>query len=238
LIKPGELYRKNKNELEAKINKTISNYLIADSKISILLDIGAGEKGSFNHPALNKYKRIAVDIDQIALNKNQTTPFKVCADIRNLPFDEKSVDAIISRDCLEHVEKVDIFFSEMRRIVKPGGVFLTILPNKNYLISLFAFLMPNVINNFFWRSLLNKSSMPYPVFYEINTKKSWMDFSKNYDFDIIKFEYFNYVSHWFLRLPRILFWLIMFLHLPLKLKLFENFSPVMLVLIQFHDSNE
>ena len=53
----------------------------------------------------------------------------------NLPFAEKSVDAIYHSHMLEHIdrEKVPKFLSEIRRVLRPNGIHRICVPNLEYL---------------------------------------------------------------------------------------------------------
>lgn len=46
------------------------------------------------------------------------------ADGRHLPFAHNSFDAVLSVATMEHVNGVDLFLSEVARVLRPGGLFL------------------------------------------------------------------------------------------------------------------
>ena len=52
----------------------------------------------------------------------------VVADAANLPFEDNSFDLIFSSNVLEHVEKLDEAFTEMKRVLAPGGVMIHSMP--------------------------------------------------------------------------------------------------------------
>jgi SAM-dependent methyltransferase len=52
-------------------------------------------------------------------------PVFIKADGRSLPFPDNSFDAILSVATLEHVNGIDVFLSEIRRVLKPKGLFYT-----------------------------------------------------------------------------------------------------------------
>jgi len=61
------------------------------------------------------------------------TPFgdvagMIVADAANLPFEDDSFDLIFSSNVLEHVEKLDEAFAEMKRVLAPGGVMIHSMP--------------------------------------------------------------------------------------------------------------
>jgi SAM-dependent methyltransferase len=52
----------------------------------------------------------------------------IVADAANLPFEDDSFDLIFSSNVLEHVEKLDEAFAEMKRVLAPGGVMIHSMP--------------------------------------------------------------------------------------------------------------
>ncbi|MBT3994682.1 MAG: class I SAM-dependent methyltransferase [Chloroflexi bacterium] len=52
----------------------------------------------------------------------------VIADAANLPFEDGSFDLIFSSNVLEHVEQLDVAFSEMKRVLAPGGIMIHSMP--------------------------------------------------------------------------------------------------------------
>ncbi len=47
-----------------------------------------------------------------------------------LPFDDNSFDFIVSNQVFEHVQNMDETISELRRVLKPGGLCLHLFPSK------------------------------------------------------------------------------------------------------------
>lgn len=54
------------------------------------------------------------------------------ADATKLPFKDKTFDRIIASEILEHIEDDEKAISEMYRVLKPGGIIMITVPNKNY----------------------------------------------------------------------------------------------------------
>ena len=51
-----------------------------------------------------------------------------------LPFDDRSFDAIVSLQTIEHVEDVDRLFSEVSRLLAPGGMALHYFPSAETMV--------------------------------------------------------------------------------------------------------
>lgn len=118
----------------------------AISKIDLkspVLDIGCGF-GEFAGVFFDNMIEIGVDIDQkdLAL-AGQKKRYKslIFADARNLPFEDKSFNSIISISTLEHIEGVEKVFKEAYRVLKDGGIFVFTVPtsrlNKTLVIPFF-----------------------------------------------------------------------------------------------------
>lgn len=56
----------------------------------------------------------------------------VCLDVRNLPFVDGSFDAVVSFETIEHIVEGGQFLNEIRRVLKPGGIFIGSTPNIAY----------------------------------------------------------------------------------------------------------
>jgi ubiquinone/menaquinone biosynthesis C-methylase UbiE len=57
-----------------------------------------------------------------------------------LPFEDKSVDLILSDQVFEHVEDYSTTLSEMRRVLKPSGVCLNFFPSRYRIIESHVFI--------------------------------------------------------------------------------------------------
>jgi len=54
------------------------------------------------------------------------------ADAMALPFEDAYFDAVVSFETIEHVVDGDRFLAEMKRVLKPGGIFICSTPNIRY----------------------------------------------------------------------------------------------------------
>lgn len=58
--------------------------------------------------------------------------FVLLADGTQLPFDDESFDVVTSFETLEHLHQRCLFLSELKRVLKPGGLLVLSTPNANY----------------------------------------------------------------------------------------------------------
>jgi len=101
------------------------------------VDLGCGPSQAdwyvvTNNSAVNI---LGVDFSPVALEQARTlSPVEglewLCADFRQpLPLDASTFDGCICSHTLEHVEDTEALFSEITRIVKPGGRLIVIVPH-------------------------------------------------------------------------------------------------------------
>ena len=101
-----------------------------------ILDLGCGE-GTHTINILNKinsnYNYYAFDYSKSAINLasdyNSTNRFYFDGDVNNIPITTNSIDVII--DFLSPYSE-----SEVKRVLKKGGMFIKVAPNKDYLLEL------------------------------------------------------------------------------------------------------
>lgn len=54
------------------------------------------------------------------------------ADAMDLPFENGCFDAVVSFETIEHVNDGELFLAEMKRVLKPEGIFICSTPNIRY----------------------------------------------------------------------------------------------------------
>lgn len=94
-----------------------------------VLDAGCGRSNYVleSHRASLK-KIVGVDASLEATAGNRIADEILVADLGKLPFPDASFDAVTSLWVLEHVHHPDRMFSEIRRVLKPGGRFFFVTP--------------------------------------------------------------------------------------------------------------
>jgi SAM-dependent methyltransferase len=112
---------------------------------AIVLDLGGGRRFIYSKSVQppERLRVIAVDIsaDELALNSDVR---ETCvADVsKGLPLPAASVDLILSRALLEHVNGVPAAIEHMAEVLKPGGVALHMVPCRYSLFGMAARLLP------------------------------------------------------------------------------------------------
>jgi SAM-dependent methyltransferase len=111
----------------------------------MVVDLGGGRACTFvdRVPRERGVLIVAVDISPEELAANQDADETRVADVsQRLPFEDGSVDLLVSRALLEHVDGVPRAVREMGRVMREGGTALHFVPCRNSLFGLAARLMP------------------------------------------------------------------------------------------------
>lgn len=134
-----------KTHIFTTIQEHFGNRLIKSIKLkndAVVVDIGCfiGEKlwQISNKSCLG----IGVDIAIPSLKAAQEIDVYgnkyIAADLENLPFKDKCIDVVIVFDVIEHLTHAEKGFSEISRVLKPGGQFLLHIPIKDNSWSFFG----------------------------------------------------------------------------------------------------
>jgi SAM-dependent methyltransferase len=140
------------------VDATIAFYTRVHALIdasSILLDIGCGRGLYAEDPVsirrdLRSFKGkcrrvIGIDVDETARQNPGLDEFRLIEGSR-WPLEDASVDVCVSDTVLEHVDDPELFFSECRRVLRPGGYLCLRTPNVMNYIGLFSRLIPNKLH--------------------------------------------------------------------------------------------
>ena len=105
--------------------------LLAPSAGDTVLDAGSGEGVAALLCCRRGAKVVALELDQEACRLGeqirQEEGFSAAdlyftqESLYNIPFKDKSFDGVISLEVIEHMDNVDLYLSELRRVLKVGG---------------------------------------------------------------------------------------------------------------------
>jgi len=103
-----------------------------------VLDIasGAGEGGGVIAGVAKEV--VCADIDKKVLDEGRLRFANKPAikfsqqDVLNMDFVSGSFDAVLSMETLEHIDNVDRYLREIKRVLKPGGIFICSTPQNRY----------------------------------------------------------------------------------------------------------
>lgn len=122
----ASLYDQKKTFLDSFESNTLGR-LFQNFKGKKVLDIGCGTGRSIGDLKKIGAEVVAADISEEMLKrakKKFSDIETVLADICDLPFENESFDAVIAMFLIVHLRNLDEAFSEVYRVIKPGGVFI------------------------------------------------------------------------------------------------------------------
>jgi ubiquinone/menaquinone biosynthesis C-methylase UbiE len=139
-----------------------------------VLDYGCG-RGNFVLDEMGDVfsEKVGLDVLEDSVTKNISVNQIVITKEEKLPFSDESFDTVISLWVFEHVEHPEKVFQELSRILKPGGIFAFVTPNKNSLLILIRRLMNKNIADALLKFFYGREEEDvFEVWYRTNTKNT------------------------------------------------------------------
>jgi SAM-dependent methyltransferase len=100
------------------------------------IDIGCGHsllpswRSAEERQLVNRCKvLVGIDYDLPSLEQHPTLRWKVRGDVTKLPFRDASFDLVTANMVVEHLDRPELQFREISRLLKPRGLFLFHTPN-------------------------------------------------------------------------------------------------------------
>jgi len=111
----------------------------------------------------------------------------------------QSVDVVMARSVIEHVVDPDRAYSEVCRILKPGGHFVFLTANMWDYASLIACAVPNNWHPWIVHHVEGRAENDvFPTAYKSNTKRQVNSLAKRTGFNVNRFEYLGQYPNYFL----------------------------------------
>ena len=102
-----------------------------------LLDFGAGTGQQAKFLAGRGFEVVAIDLPASTYAAHRLFPV-IDYDGRHIPLADGSIDVIFSSNVLEHVEDLPGIMAEFRRVLKPSGTGIHIMPTPSWRLWTFA----------------------------------------------------------------------------------------------------
>ena len=148
------------------------------SPTSQLLDLGCGRGGlieqlvdTHGRDLLNR--TIGLDPDWTSLTEHRLKLTATTGFSHALPFKSQSFDIIFCSWLLEHLEFPELDLAEIGRVLKPGGVFIFITPNKrhplawlNQALGRFSKIQDRLVERLYGRAAADT----FPTWYRMNSQ--------------------------------------------------------------------
>ncbi len=138
---------------------------------SVFLDIGAGG-GKINTYRLKGLvkKIIGVDVSPL-VTSNPLVDKGLVYDGARLPLADGSVDIAFSIYVQEHVADPARFVSEIGRVLRPGGRYLALTPNRFHYVPAFAHITPLRFHEWINARRGRRPGDTFPTHYLLNSKR-------------------------------------------------------------------
>ena len=158
-----------------------------------IADAGCGAKAPMLVTLIGKAK-LLIGIDRIDFHPSlHNIGLKLLNnDLGKIEIENSSVDIIVSKSVMEHIEDVDKVYNEFNRILKPGGSVLLLVPNFWDYVSILSYAIPNRLHKYIVSKMSGRASEDtFPTYYKSNTNRSICRLAKNSGFDVISMEYYG-----------------------------------------------
>jgi SAM-dependent methyltransferase len=137
-----------------------------------VLDLGAGSGCKNIYAFKGQVKRIdGVDLDA-RVRDNPLLDNGVLADVNQLPYEDNSFDLAFAIYLLEHLEHPDAFVKEVRRVLRPEGLFLALTPNRWHYVSVVSACTPVGFHRWFNKRRGRHEQDTFPTFYRMNSRRA------------------------------------------------------------------
>lgn len=137
-----------------------------------LLDLGCGRGGVLEQLVdVAGLEAVGIDPDRESLAEHRLIHLpRMVAGAEAVPLQASSVDVVISAWVLEHLPNPDITFAEVARVLRPGGVFVCMAPNRNSPIALLNRVLHPLQSQLVPRLYGRAEEDTFPVVYRANTR--------------------------------------------------------------------
>ena len=101
------------------------------SKSSKVLEVGFGGGSFLSYAKRKKWDICGTEVNKHLVEAGIKSGFNVVLSENLKPFSDNTFDLVVAFDVLEHIHKDNLlqFFAEIKRVLKPGGVFVACFPN-------------------------------------------------------------------------------------------------------------
>jgi SAM-dependent methyltransferase len=111
---------------------------------SIIVDAGGGRLCPYAEYKPEGLRIIAVDVTDEDLRRNiEADEWRVADIASHLPFADGAVAIVTSKHVLEHLPDTGRFLEEARRVLKPGGWFVSLFPGRNAPFAVASRILPD-----------------------------------------------------------------------------------------------
>jgi ubiquinone/menaquinone biosynthesis C-methylase UbiE len=171
-----------------------------------ILHVGCGWDRS------NVVRRYLVNCDVVGVDRNSQVAERYPgqfwrADVSRLPFASSTFDLACSEYVLEHLVDPDACFAEVSRVLRPGGSFVLLTPNRFSYKAIAAAATPHWFHRIAAAHLrpdLRSEEDVFPTLYRANTPRVIRRLADAHDLLVDSIDLLNNGPTWFRRIPGLL----------------------------------
>lgn len=154
---------------DIELRQWVLNRLSPESEV---LDIGAGRGHKDEMDLKKRCKFVAgVDPDRAVLSNRFVHEARVQEPPRyEIPYPANRFDLVYCNSVIEHLDEPDRFFSDVLRVLKPGGTFIAKTPNRYHYVAQIASVTPHWFHAFYNRMRGRETIDTFPTYYKCNTR--------------------------------------------------------------------
>jgi SAM-dependent methyltransferase len=196
------------------------------------LDLGAGRRlhgGWLGEPEVELAKAadilIGFDLDIEGIAANPQLHYRIGGDGMALPFKDASFDLVTANMVLEHIAEPGDVFSEVSRVLRPGGQFIFVTPNRKHpIVRTMKAILTARQRRLVAQVAEGRSQLDvFPTYYRANTCDALAQLAKQAGLTPVTLEVFS--SYPMFRKPRVLTFVeVLFIRATLRLPSMRRFS--------------
>lgn len=169
-----------------------------------LLHIGCGhDLNKITEQYTDRCTVVGVDPDLEAIRRYPSEAWH--ADAESLPFQDRTFDLVFSEYVLEHLSNPRPVFSEVARVLRDGGRFVSLAPNFWSYKSLAAYVTPHGFHEVAVKALRRDTKREtkdvYPTVFKANSSHALKRLAHDCGFVLEALEFVDNGPTWFQRLP-------------------------------------
>ncbi len=164
-----------------------------------ILEAGCGPAWGLDLKGI-QYTLTGIDLDKqaldIRLNTLKDLDVAICGDLRSVALEAGKYDVIVNAYVLEHVAGAEEVLTNFVRWLRPGGILLLVIPNRDSVKGFVARITPFWFHVFFRKHIIGEATAgkpghaPYPTcFDEVVSRRGIYQFCEKHRLDI-KAEYY------------------------------------------------
>jgi SAM-dependent methyltransferase len=135
--------------------------------------------------AARSRRLVGIDRDMRGLKENTVIHHAVFGDVGALPFESESFDVVTANMVIEHLADPDAVLASVRRVLKPGGLFIFHTPNRRCVVMTMARMIPQFAKN--WLALVlegREEKDVFPTHYAMNDSGSILNHARSCGFAV------------------------------------------------------